>query len=78
VKTEIKCLPAKDCIHKNFWEHDKTRLHMHTTGMHAIHLDAKLDMNFMDLEGLPIRQQREIIKQKAREANNRYPMRNQY
>lgn len=55
---EIKQLPLKDQPHKDFWNHDKTRLHMYTNGFFASHTDAKLGITFEEMEGLSIRQQR--------------------
>jgi len=72
----IKQLPVKDQYHKTYWDHDKTRLHMYTNGFFASHTDKKLGVNFEDLEGLSIRQQREIIKQCSQNRNTK--MRNKY
>lgn len=64
---DVRCLPMKDQPHKIFWDHDKTRLHMYTTGFFSSHVDNKMGISFDDLEGLSIRQQRDIIKQRAHE-----------
>ena len=53
---EIKCLPVDKQYHKTYWDHDKTRLHMYTTGFFASHIDNKIGITFDDLEGLSIRQ----------------------
>ena len=55
----------KDQPHKIYWDHDKTRLHMYTTGFQSSYVDEKIGVSFDDLEGLSIRQQREIVKQRA-------------
>lgn len=56
-----------DSQHKIFWDHDKLRYHMYTTGKFSSHLDAQLGFNFDDLEHLSIRQQRQVIKQRAKQ-----------
>ena len=38
---------------------------MYTTGFQSSYVDEKLGVSFDDLEGLSIRQQREIVKQRA-------------
>ena len=40
---------------------------MHTTGFFAAHLDKKLGFSPADLDGMSIRQQREVITQRARQ-----------
>lgn len=40
---------------------------MKTTGWHSGHLDEQMGISFDDLEGLSVRQQRQIIKKRATE-----------
>ena len=42
---------------------------MRTTGWQSDHLDALMGVGFEDLEGLSVRQQRDIIKKRAVEMN---------
>lgn len=42
---------------------------MHTTGFFSCHLDALMGISFEDMEGLSVRQQREMIKRRAYEMN---------
>ena len=77
-QNQIQALPVEQCEHKNFWEEDKKRLHMYTTGMHATHVDDRMGINMENLEGMSIRHQRQIILQKAPDYNKHYRMRNKY
>jgi len=45
----------EDQPHKIYWDHDKTRLHMYTTGFMSSHVDEKMGICFDDLEGLSVR-----------------------
>lgn len=58
---KVKCLPAKDMPHKIYWDHDKTRFYMYTTGFFSSHVDAKMDLSFDEMEGLSIREQKLLI-----------------
>lgn len=44
-----------DQQHKIFWDHDKLRYHMYTTGKFSSHLDAEIGFSFDDLEHMSIR-----------------------
>lgn len=68
----------KDQPHKIFWDHEKTRYHMNTTGLFASHVDAQLGVGFDDLEGLSIREQREIITFKAQEMHRTKRLKNRF
>ena len=45
----------EDQPHKIYWDHDKTRLYMYTTGFMSSHVDEKFGICFDDLEGLSVR-----------------------
>ena len=72
------CLPANEQPHKTFWDHDKTRYNMHTTGYHAHFVDKMYQVNYEDLEGLSIRQQRDIIKARANEYHSKRKLKNKF
>lgn len=66
---DVRCLPEDRQYHKKHWDHDATRTYMHTTGWFSHHLDALMGVSFEDMEGLSVRQQREMIKRRAFEMN---------
>jgi len=45
----------EDQPHKIYWDQDKTRLQMYTTGYQAGFVDNMLGIGFDDLEGLSVR-----------------------
>tara|TARA_B110001450_G_scaffold165193_1_gene154030 strand:+ start:354 stop:533 length:180 start_codon:yes stop_codon:yes gene_type:complete len=51
---------------------------MGTTGLFASHVDAQLGVGFDDLEGLSIREQREIITFKAHEMHRAKRLKNRF
>jgi len=51
---------------------------MNTTGLFASHVDAQLGVGFDDLEGLSIREQREIITFKAHEMHRAKRLKNRF
>jgi len=51
---------------------------MNTTGLFASHVDAQLGVGFDDLEGLSIREQREIITFKAHEMHRSNRLKNRF
>lgn len=51
---------------------------MNTTGLFASHVDAQLGVGFDDLEGLSIREQREIITFKAHEMHRTKRLKNRF
>ena len=60
---DVKVLPAEDA--KKFWDHEASQFHTKFTGKHSTHLDQEMQIGFDDIELLSIRQQRQIIKQRA-------------
>ena len=75
---DVRALPEDKQYHKKFWDHDATRLHMHTTGWHSTHLDALMGVSFDDMEGLSVRQQRDVIKRRAYEMHRLKQMKFKY
>lgn len=55
--------------HKRFWDYDHLTYQLKTTGWFSEHVDKQMGLSFEDLEGLSIRQQREIVKKRAVELN---------
>ena len=51
---------------------------MRTTGWFSNHLDALMGVGFEDLEGLSVREKREIIKKRATDMNNIKTMKFKY
>ena len=51
---------------------------MNTTGLFSSHVDAQLGVGFDDLEGLSIREQREIITFKAHEMHRAKRLKNRF
>lgn len=51
----------------HFWDHEKDRVHMSLTGQFSTQLDDRMGMSLDDLEGLSIRQKRQIIKSRISE-----------
>lgn len=74
----MRCLPEDRQYHKKFWDHDATRTYMHTTGWFSCHLDALMGVSFDDMEGLSVRQQRDMIKRRAFEMNRLKTMKFKY
>ena len=66
---DVRCLPVEQQYHKKFWDHEATQIHMKTTGLFSNHVDQQMGLSFDDLEGLSVRQQREIVKRRAVEMN---------
>jgi len=66
---EVRALPADQQYHKKFWDHEPGQLNLKTTGWFAEHVDNQMGVSFDDLEGLSVRQQRQIIKKRAAELN---------
>ena len=62
---DVKCLALEDQPFKTSWDHEKTRLQMYTTGFPAGYVDNQLGLTFEDIENLPVRKQREIVKERA-------------
>jgi hypothetical protein len=56
-------------LHKKFWDHEATQFNIHSIDQHSAHLDSKMGVGFDDLEGLSVRQQRQIIKNRCIEMN---------
>lgn len=61
----IRQLPSKDRPHMNFWEEDKTRYNMYTTGFQSTYVDNKLKVTYEDVELMSIRHKRELYMQRA-------------
>ena len=60
--------------HKRFWDYDHLTYQLKTTGWFSEHVDKQMGLSFEDLEGLSIRQQREIVKKRAVELNKKKNM----
>jgi hypothetical protein len=48
-------MPIEDQYHTRFWDHDRTKYHMYTTGFFSSHLDKKFGFGFKDLEKMSVR-----------------------
>jgi hypothetical protein len=59
-----------------YWDHEKTQYHLRMSGEHRHHLDKKLGVSLDEIEGMSIRQKKDIIKSRAKIIqqikNNRY------
>ena len=62
---DVRCLAAEDRPFKNSFEHEKTRIQMYTTGYAAGYVDNQLGLTYEDIENMPVREQREIVKERA-------------
>ena len=59
----VKQMPIEDQYHKIYWDHEKTKYHMNTTGFFSKYLDHKFGFGLQDLEKKSVRRQKEIITQ---------------
>lgn len=75
---KVKCLPTKDMPHKIYWDHDKTRFYMYTTGFFSSHVDAKMNLSFDEMEGLSLREQKQLIQQRSVEMNKKFNLKNKF
>ena len=66
---KVHALPEKQQYHKKFWDFEPGKIYLKTSGFFSSHLDRKMGMCFDDLEGVSVRQQREIITNRAKEIN---------
>ena len=57
----VRALPVDQQYHKKYWDYEPGKFNLRTTGWHSNHLDALMGVSFEDLEGLSVRQQRQII-----------------
>lgn len=74
-------MPIEDQYHKIFWDHEKTKYHMRTTGFFSKYLDQKFGFGMQDLEDLDkqsVRRQEEIITQRAKLLNKMTLLKNKY
>lgn len=74
----VKQMPIEDQYHKLFWDHDRTKYHMHTTGFFSKYLDKKFGFGFEDLDKKSVREQKEIITQRARQLHKMTLLKNKY
>lgn len=59
-----------------YWDHEKSQYHLKMSGDFRHHLDNKLGVSLDEIEGMSIRQKKDIIKTRAKIIqqikNNRY------
>lgn len=66
---KVVSLTREEMPHKIFWDHNKTRLQMQTSGYQANFDDKKFGISFDDIEHLSVRHQRAIIQERAHKMN---------
>ena len=65
--TKVNALPASQQPHKKYWDHEVGQVNLKTTGWNAAHMDQKLGFTNDELEGLSVREKRQIIKKRVGE-----------